>query len=191
MFRVSKPDKATRFLSSPKRPLFNGYRDPFPEGQSGRGSYVTSHLHLLQSLRMSWAIQLVYLYAFMVWTGTISPFWPFVDYRLALEVRHEITVSLEMHALKWIILKFGEPIPVAARSKAWICGRSLAGTVVSNPAGGMSVCCDCCVLSVGGFCVGLLTHPEETYRMWCVWVWSWILDNEEALAHGSYCTMAT
>ena len=30
-----------------------------------------------------------------------------------------------------------EPIPVAARSKAWVCGRSLAGIVGSIPAGGM------------------------------------------------------
>jgi hypothetical protein len=40
------------------------------------------------------------------------------------------------------------PIPVAARSKSWVCGRSLAGIVVSNPAGGrrylsvvIVVCC--------------------------------------------------
>ena len=39
------------------------------------------------------------------------------------------------------------PIPVAARSKTWVCGRSLAGIVGSNPAGGMDmslvsvVCC--------------------------------------------------
>ena len=32
------------------------------------------------------------------------------------------------------------PIPVAARSKAWVCGRSLARIVGSNPAGGMNVC---------------------------------------------------
>jgi hypothetical protein len=31
-------------------------------------------------------------------------------------------------------------IPVAARSKAWVCGRSLAGIVDSKPAGGMDVC---------------------------------------------------
>jgi hypothetical protein len=30
---------------------------------------------------------------------------------------------------------------VAARSKAWICGRSLAAIAGSNPAGGMDVCC--------------------------------------------------
>jgi hypothetical protein len=27
-----------------------------------------------------------------------------------------------------------------ARSKAWVCGRSLTGIVGSNPAGGMDVC---------------------------------------------------
>jgi len=33
-----------------------------------------------------------------------------------------------------------EPIPVAARSKACVCGRSLAGIVGSNPAGDMEIC---------------------------------------------------
>jgi hypothetical protein len=32
------------------------------------------------------------------------------------------------------------PIPVAARSKAWVYSRSLAGIVGSNPAGGMDAC---------------------------------------------------
>ena len=32
------------------------------------------------------------------------------------------------------------PIPVAERSKAWVCGRSPAGIAGSNPAGGMDVC---------------------------------------------------
>jgi hypothetical protein len=31
-------------------------------------------------------------------------------------------------------------IPVAALSKAWVCSRSLAGIVGSNPAGSMDVC---------------------------------------------------
>jgi hypothetical protein len=30
-------------------------------------------------------------------------------------------------------------IPVATRSKAWVCGRLLAGIAGSNPAGGMDV----------------------------------------------------
>ena len=32
------------------------------------------------------------------------------------------------------------PIPVAARSKVYVCGRSPAETVGSNPTGGMDVC---------------------------------------------------
>jgi len=29
----------------------------------------------------------------------------------------------------------------------------------------MSVCCKCCVLSGRGFSVGLITRPEESYRV--------------------------
>ena len=32
----------------------------------------------------------------------------------------------------------------------------------------MSVCCECCVLSGRGLCVELITHSEESYRLWCV-----------------------
>ena len=39
------------------------------------------------------------------------------------------------------------PVPVAALSNAWVCGRSLAGIVGSNAAGGMDVCL-LCVLRV-------------------------------------------
>jgi len=35
---------------------------------------------------------------------------------------------------------YWRPTPVAARSKAWVCGLSLAGIVGSNPAGGINVC---------------------------------------------------
>ena len=34
----------------------------------------------------------------------------------------------------------GGPIPLAERSKAWVCSRSPAGIACSNPAGGMDVC---------------------------------------------------
>jgi hypothetical protein len=37
-----------------------------------------------------------------------------------------------------------------------------------NPARGMDVvCCECCVLSGRGLCDGLITRPEESYRV-CV-----------------------
>jgi len=57
---------------------------------------------------------------------------------------------------------------VTARSQAWVCGRSLAGIAGSNPPGGVDVCCECCVLSGRGLYVGLITRPEESYRVWCV-----------------------
>jgi len=60
--------------------------------------------------------------------------------------------------------------PVAARSKAWVCGCSLPGMADSNPAGGMDVSLSCkfCVLLGRGLCVGLITRPEESWRVWCV-----------------------
>ena len=33
-----------------------------------------------------------------------------------------------------------------------------------------------------GLCVRPITRPEGSYRMWRNWVWSWSLDNDEALA---------
>jgi hypothetical protein len=75
------------------------------------------------------------------------------------------------------------PIPVAARSKAWVRGLSLAGYAGSNPGEGLDVCCKFCVLSGRGFCVGLNTLPEESYGV-CVSHRgrSWSL-NYETLAH--------
>jgi hypothetical protein len=36
----------------------------------------------------------------------------------------------------------------------------------SNPTGAwVSVCCECCVLSGRGLCIGLSTRPEESYRL--------------------------
>jgi hypothetical protein len=31
----------------------------------------------------------------------------------------------------------------------------------------MSVACECCVLWDRGICDGLITSPEESYRVWC------------------------
>ena len=38
-----------------------------------------------------------------------------------------------------------EVLVLAERSKAWVCGRSLAGVAGSNPVGGMDVCVVCVV----------------------------------------------
>jgi hypothetical protein len=59
---------------------------------------------------------------------------------------------------------------VAEGSKAWVCVRSPAGIESSNPAGGTDGCplWLLCVLSDRGLCDGLITRPEESYRLWCV-----------------------
>jgi hypothetical protein len=58
---------------------------------------------------------------------------------------------------------------VVARSKAAVCARLVAGVAGSNPAQGMDTCLLCLyvVLScVGrGLCDGLITRPEESYRV--------------------------
>jgi hypothetical protein len=55
------------------------------------------------------------------------------------------------------------PILVAACSKAWICGRSLAGIVGSNPVRGMDVSVvECCVLSETDLCDEPIPRPEES-----------------------------
>jgi hypothetical protein len=49
------------------------------------------------------------------------------------------------------------------------------------PGAWMYVCCEGWLLLGRGRCDGLITRPEESYRMWCVWFWSWILDNQVTL----------
>ena len=57
------------------------------------------------------------------------------------------------------------PIPVAAPSKAWVCGRSLAGVAGSIPSGDIYSCCEYFVLSCRGLCDGPITRLEDSYRM--------------------------
>jgi hypothetical protein len=53
-------------------------------------------------------------------------------------------------------------ILVAARSKAWLCDRSLAGIVGSNPAGRMDVDLTCFVFSSRVLCEGPITRSENS-----------------------------
>jgi hypothetical protein len=91
--------------------------------------------------------------------------------------------NLEGRNLRFITRNFiKQPIPVAARSEAWICGRSLAGIVVSIPPWAwMFVSCECCVLSDRGLCDWPILRPEEFYGA-CVCVsWSVIRCNNISL----------
>ena len=51
-------------------------------------------------------------------------------------------------------------VPVAARSKERVCGRSLFGILGLNSAGVR--------MSGRGLVDGLITCPKESYRVWCV-----------------------
>jgi hypothetical protein len=77
-----------------------------------------------------------------------------------------------------------KPTPVAARSKAWVCGPSFAGIVGTNPVGAwISVSCVlCCQVEVSASGWSFVQR-SATDRGVSKWVWSRSLDNEEALAH--------
>jgi hypothetical protein len=67
---------------------------------------------------------------------------------------------------------------------AWVCGRSLFWFCKFE-----SRQVQWCLYLVGVVCcqaensVGLLICPVDSYRLWCVWAWSWNLNNMETLAH--------
>jgi len=51
------------------------------------------------------------------------------------------------------------PIPVAARSKSWLCGHWITGIASSKPDGGVNAFCECCVLS--GFRLRRADHSSR------------------------------
>jgi hypothetical protein len=53
------------------------------------------------------------------------------------------------------------------------------------PGAWMFVCCECCVLSGRGLCDGLITHPEESYRLWRVVVCDQETSNTRMLKHAT------
>jgi hypothetical protein len=63
------------------------------------------------------------------------------------------------------------------------------GFVGSNPAGRMNVFLFWVLCVVRFLCIGLIIHPEESYRLYCVWLWSWNPSNEETKAHDGWRTM--
>ena len=66
-----------------------------------------------------------------------------------------------------------------------VAARVMELSVRIPPGPWKSVYCECCILSGGGISAGLITRPEEYYRLWCARVWLWSLDNEGAWAdHG-------
>ena len=73
-------------------------------------------------------------------------------------------LSWRGQAQLFVLLYFNDAIFSLGRSQL-----SLAyGISGSNLAGDVSVSCECCVLSGISLYVGLITRPEESYRVLCV-----------------------
>jgi hypothetical protein len=66
-------------------------------------------------------------------TLTTKSFFPFY---ISVAINISIVIKGEIMEIKYTKL----PIPVAARAQAWVCGRSLAEIVRSNPAGDTDLC---------------------------------------------------
>ena len=60
--------------------------------------------------------------------------------RVKMFYKLEISNSVTLHIILIPIKLLNSPILVAAKSKAWVCGRSLEEIAVSNPTGGTNVC---------------------------------------------------
>jgi hypothetical protein len=122
-------------ISSKNHPVSHKNQGILPEGQSGMASKLNTHIHTVQC---SWMHAI---------TLTVFPKFPWrcaelcrILYFIILYdmctwysvIKNKRSVTL------WNSLR-DLPFPVAARSKAWICGCSLEGILVSNPVGGMDV----------------------------------------------------
>ena len=97
-----------------------------------------------------------------------------------------IYIYIYICQIQWYILRSQGPRGLCRRFAP---ARLLVLRFRTLPRSLMSVSFICGVLPGRDFCVGLITWPEESYRVCCVWVWSWSLDNEEAVAHWSCCTV--
>jgi len=76
MIGGSSPGRGWEFFSSPPRPyrvwgptslLSGGYQELFPGDKAAGGVKLTTHLHLVQRLRMRGAMSLLPQYFFMAW----------------------------------------------------------------------------------------------------------------------------
>ena len=78
----------------------------------------------------------------------------------------------------WILT--GTIVKTTARSKVWVCGRSLPGNAGSNLTGGIDICLFWALSVVTYRSLWPADHSSRGVQ--CVWVWSWSFDKEEVLA---------
>ena len=75
------------------------------------------------------------------------------------------TCNNRLYTSIYVMCRSQWPRGLRRRSAA---ARLLGLWVRIPPEAWMFVCCECCVLSGRGLCDGLITRPEESYRLWYV-----------------------
>ena len=116
----------------------------------------------------------------------LKPKWE--NYSLQCKKTKNLTVYYDftyLHHSHYDVTYFHHSYSYYAHLGKWNC-RSAAARQVRlwvwiPPGAWMCVCCECFVLSGRGLCDELITRPEESYRLWCIVVWSRNLKNEEAM----------
>ena len=114
-----------------------------------------------------------------------------IDCRLSTVPQFAVPTCNTMHYNLHTIKKQGT-LSLGHTKSGWWCrwprvlrcassSARLLGLRVRVPPGAwMSVYCDSCVLSGRGLCDGPIARSEESYRVWCVWVWPRNPKNDEA-----------
>ena len=131
-----------------------------------------------------------------------------ISFLLSQSYVHTVTISFYT-----LLYSFAEPTEeyISAFNQLgrsqWPCGlrrRSAAARVLRSwvripPEAWMSVCCECYVSSGRGLCDEMITRPEESYRLWYVFVCDhetslmrrpWPALARSATGGGTWCTCA-
>jgi len=96
--------------------------------------------------------------------------WECSTFVISLHSRHALNRSHKKKHIKFnsMSLRMGRSQwPRGLRYRSSV-ARPLRLWVRIPPRAWMFVCLGCCVLSGRGVCDGLITRPEESYRLWCV-----------------------
>jgi hypothetical protein len=109
--------------------------------------------------------------------ATIYVMWDLAAFVVILSIYCRKQFSIMCNSAKYFSVSWSRVLRRGSAAARWLGLR-----VGLSPAALMYVCCECCVLSSRGLCDELITSPEESYQLWCVWVQSRSLDFE-ALAY--------
>ena len=89
-------------------------------------------------------------------------------YRFVLQKCWLLSVRTRIYYLRFVCEHLDRSRRPRGLKRPSAAARLLQLLALIPPGAWMSVSCDCCALSSRGLYVGLITRPEESYRVWCV-----------------------